>query len=166
MKFATLYDEGMKPSEGIIFVEPSMTDQSNYQESDINYIVKKYADGRTGITTLDLGADAGVLQYGDTLLPGDYDTALDLINAVSDEFYQLPAQIRAEFNHNPKELINALADPRQRDRLFSLGLFRPVILKMRTTVLPLKNKMKHNLMNLLKSMKENLWCHEVSIIAS
>lgn len=124
MKFATLYDEGMKPSEGIIFTEPSMTDQSQYQESDINYIVKKYADGRTGITTLDLGADAGVLQYGDTLLPGDYDTALDLINAVSDEFYLLPAQIRAEFNHNPKELINALADPRQRDRLLSLGLLR------------------------------------------
>lgn len=124
MKFATLYDEGMKPSEGIIFTELSMTDQSQYQESDINYIVKKYADGRTGITTLDLGADAGVLQYGDTLLPGDYDTALDLINAVSDEFYQLPAQIRAEFNHNPKELINALSDPRQRDRLLSLGLLQ------------------------------------------
>lgn len=122
MKFATLYDEGMKPSEGIIFTEPSMTDQSQFQESDINYIVKKYADGRTGITTLDLGADSGVLQYGDTLLPGDYETALDLINAVNEEFYELPSQIRAEFNHNPKELINALADPRQKSRLQSLGL--------------------------------------------
>lgn len=124
MKFATLYDEGMKPSEGIIFTEPSMTDQSQYQESDINYIVKKYADGRTGITTLDLGADSGVLQYGDTLLPGDYETALDLINAVNEEFYELPSQIRAEFNHNPKELINALSDPRQKSRLESLGLLR------------------------------------------
>jgi phage internal scaffolding protein len=124
LKFATLYDEGMKPSEGIIFTEPSMTDQSQYQESDINYIVKKYADGRTGITTLDLGADSGVLQYGDTLLPGDYETALDLINAVNEEFYELPSQIRAEFNHNPKELINALSDPRQKLRLQSLGLLR------------------------------------------
>lgn len=124
MKFATLYDEGMKPSPGIVFTEPSMTDQSQFQDSDINYIVKKYADGRTGITTLDLGADAGVLQYGDTLLPGDYETALDLINAVNEEFYELPAQTRAEFNHNPKELINALADPRQRDRLLSLGLLQ------------------------------------------
>lgn len=122
MKFATLYDEGMKPSPGIVFTEPSMTDQSQFQESDINYIVKKYADGRTGITTLDLGADSGVLQYGDTLLPGDYETALDLINAVNEEFYELPSQIRAEFNHNPKELINALADPRQKLRLQSLGL--------------------------------------------
>lgn len=124
MRFATLYDEGMKPSEGIVFTEPSMTDQSQFQESDINYIVKKYADGRTGITTLDLGADAGVLQYGDTLLPNDYETALDLINAVNEEFYELPSQIRAEFNHNPKELINALADPRQKVRLQSLGLLR------------------------------------------
>lgn len=124
MKFATLYVEGMQPSEGIVFTEPSMTDQSQFQESDINYIVKKYADGRTGITTLDLGADAGVLQYGDTLLPGDYDTALDLINAVNEEFYELPSQVRAEFNHNPKELINALADPRQKSRLESLGLLR------------------------------------------
>jgi len=124
LKFATLYDEGMKPSEGIIFTEPSMTDQSQYQESDINYIVNKYADGRTGITTLDLGADSGVLQYGDTLLPGDYETALDLINAVNEEFYELPSQIRAEFNHNPKELINALSDPRQKSRLESLGLLR------------------------------------------
>lgn len=124
LKFATLYDEGMKPSEGIVFTEPSMTDQSQYQESDINYIVKKYADGRSGITTLDLGQDAGVLQYGDTLLPNDYETALDLINAVNEEFYELPSQIRAEFNHNPKELINALADPRQKVRLQSLGLLR------------------------------------------
>lgn len=124
MKFATLYDEGMKPSPGIVFTEPSMTDQSQFQDSDINYIVKKYADGRTGITTLDLGADSGVLQYGDTLLPGDYETALDLINAVNEEFYELPSQIRAEFNHNPKELINALADPRQKLRLQSLGLLR------------------------------------------
>lgn len=124
MKFATLYDEGMKPSPGIVFTEPSMTDQSQFQESDINYIVKKYADGRTGITTLDLGVDSGVLQYGDTLLPGDYETALDLINAVNEEFYELPSQIRAEFNHNPKELINALADPRQKLRLQSLGLLR------------------------------------------
>lgn len=124
MKFATLYDEGMKPSEGIIFTEASMTDQSQSQESDINYIVQKYADGRTGITTLDLGADSGVLQYGDTLLPGDYETALDLINAVNEEFYELPSQIRAEFNHNPKELINALSDPRQKSRLESLGLLR------------------------------------------
>lgn len=124
LKFATLYDEGMKPSPGIVFTEPSMTDQSQFQESDINYIVKKYADGRTGITTLDLGADAGVLQYGDTLLPGDYETALDLINAVNEEFYELPSQVRAEFNHNPKELINALADPRQKVRLQALGLLR------------------------------------------
>lgn len=149
MKFATLYDEGMKPSEGIIFTEPSMTDQSQYQESDINYIVKKYADGRTGITTLDLGADAGVLQYGDTLLPGDYDTALDLINAVSDEFYQLPAQIRAEFNHNPKELINALADPRQRDRLLSLGLLQ------QDTVVPSSAGDSRNEDNGTSSKKQN-----------
>lgn len=149
MKFATLYDEGMKPSEGIIFTEPSMTDQSQYQESDINYIVKNYADGRTGITTLDLGADAGVLQYGDTLLPGDYDTALDLINAVSDEFYQLPAQIRAEFNHNPKELINALADPRQRDRLLSLGLLR------QDTVVPSSAGDSQNEDNGTSSKKQN-----------
>ena len=149
MKFATLYDEGMKPSEGVIFTEPSMTDQSQYQDSDINYIVKKYADGRTGITTLDLGADAGVLQYGDTLLPGDYDTALDLINAVSDEFYQLPAQIRAEFNHNPKELINALADPRQRDRLLSLGLLQ------QDTVVPSSADDSRNEDNGTSSKKQN-----------
>lgn len=149
MKFATLYDEGMKPSEGIIFTESSMTDQSQYQESDINYIVKKYADGRTGITTLDLGADSGVLQYGDTLLPGDYDTALDLINAVSDEFYQLPAQIRAEFNHNPKELINALADPRQRDRLLSLGLLQ------QDTVVPSSAGDSRNEDNGTSSKKQN-----------
>lgn len=124
MKFATLYEEGMQPSQGIVFTEPSMTDQSQFMESDINYIVQKYADGRSGVSTLDLGQDAGVLQYGDTLLPGDYETALDLINAVNSEFYELPSQIRSEFNHNPKELIAALADPRQRNRLESLGLLQ------------------------------------------
>ena len=47
-----------------------------------------------------------------------------MINAVNEEFYELPSQIRAEFNHNPKELINALSDPRQKSRLESLGLLR------------------------------------------
>ena len=126
MKFRTAYDPVEEHDHcGIEFTMPSLTVQDEKDETDINYIVNKYADGQKGIMTLDLGDSSqyAYLQFGDATLPGDYSTALELVSGVREEFYSLPAYVRAKFGHDPMNFINQLNDPETLDYLQREGLY-------------------------------------------
>lgn len=126
MKFKTAYDPAEEHDHcGIEFTMPSLTVQDEKEETDINYIVNKYADGQKGIMTLDLGDSSqyAYLQFGDATLPGDYSTALELVSGVREEFYSLPAYVRAKFGHDPMNFINRLNDPATLDYLKQQGLY-------------------------------------------
>ena len=127
MKFKTAYDPAEEHDHfGIEFTMPSLTVQDEKDETDINYIVNKYADGQKGIMTLDLGDSSqyAYLQFGDATLPGDYSTALELVSGVREEFYTLPAYVRAKFGHDPMNFINQLNDPATLEYLQQQGLYR------------------------------------------
>lgn len=126
MKFKTAYDPVEEHDHcGIEFTMPSLAVQDEKDETDINYIVNKYADGQKGITTLDLGDSSqyAYLQFGDATLPGDYSTALELVSGVREEFYSLPAYVRAKFGHDPMNFINQLNDPATLEYLQQEGLY-------------------------------------------
>lgn len=126
MKFKTAYDPVEEHDHcGIEFTMPSLTVQDEKDEADINYIVNRYADGQKGIATLDLGDSSqyAFLQFGDATLPGDYSTALELVSGVREEFYSLPAYVRAEFDHDPMNFINRLNDPATLEYLRQQGLY-------------------------------------------
>ena len=126
MKFRTAYDLAEEHDHcGIEFTMPSLTIQDEKEETDINYIVNKYADGQKGIMTLDLGDSSqyAYLQFGDATLPGDYSTALELVSGVREEFYSLPAYVRAKFGHDPMNFINRLNDPATLEYLQREGLY-------------------------------------------
>lgn len=126
MKFKTAYDPAEEHDHcGIEFTMPSLTVQDEKDETDINYIVNKYADGQKGIMTLDLGDSRqyAYLQFGDATLPGDYSTALELVSGVREEFYNLPAYVRAKFGHDPMNFINHLNDPATLEYLQQQGLY-------------------------------------------
>lgn len=126
MKFKTPYDPVEEHDHcGIEFTMPSLTVQDEKDETDINYIVNKYADGQKGIMTLDLGDSSqyAYLQFGDATLPGDYSTALELVSGVREEFYSLPAYVRAKFGHDPMNFISQLNNPETLDYLQREGLY-------------------------------------------
>lgn len=126
MKFKTAYDPVEEHDHcGIEFTMPSLAVQDEKEETDINYIVNKYADGHKGIATLDLGDSSqyAYLQFGDATLPGDYSTALELVSGVREEFYSLPAYVRAKFGHDPMNFINRLNDPATLEYLQQQGLY-------------------------------------------
>lgn len=126
MKFKTAYGPLDEHNHcGIEFTMPSLTVQDEKEESDINYIVNKYADGQKGVFTLDLGDSSqyAFLQFGDATLPGDYSTALELVSGVREEFYSLPAYVRAKFGHDPMNFINRLNDPATLEYLQQQGLY-------------------------------------------
>lgn len=126
MKFKTAYGPLDEHDHcGIEFTMPSLTVQDEKEESDINYIVNKYADGQKGVFTLDLGDSSqyAFLQFGDATLPGDYSTALELVSGVREEFYTLPARVRAKFGHDPMNFISHLNDPKTLEYLQREGLY-------------------------------------------
>lgn len=126
MKFKTAYDPVEEHDHcGIEFTMSSLTVQDEKDETDINYIVNKYADGQKGIMTLDLGDSSqyAYLQFGDATLPGDYSTALELVSGVREEFYSLPAYVRAKFGHDPMNFIDHLNDPSTLEYLRQQGLY-------------------------------------------
>ena len=126
MRFKTAYDPVEEHDHyGIEFTMPSLTVQDEKEETDINYIVNKYADGQKGIMTLDLGDSSqyAYLQFGDATLPGDYSTALELVSGVREEFYSLPAKVRAKFGHDPMNFIDQLNDPETLKYLQREGLY-------------------------------------------
>lgn len=126
MRFKTAYDPVETHDHcGIEFTMPSLAVQDEKDETDINYIVNKYADGQKGIATLDLGDSSqyAYLQFGDATLPGDYSTALELVSGVREEFYSLPAYVRAKFGHDPMNFISQLNNPETLDYLQREGLY-------------------------------------------
>ena len=126
MKFKTAYDPVEEHDHcGIEFTMPSLAVQDEKDETDINYIVNKYSDGQKGIMTLDLGDSSqyAYLQFGDATLPGDYSTALELVSGVREEFYSLPAYVRAKFGHDPMIFIDHLNDPATLEYLQQQGLY-------------------------------------------
>lgn len=126
MKFRTAYDPVETHDHcGIEFTMPSLAVQDEKDETDINYIVNKYADGQKGIATLDLGDSSqyAYLQFGDATLPGDYSTALELVSGVREEFYTLPAYVRAKFGHDPMNFISQLNNPETLEYLQREGLY-------------------------------------------
>lgn len=126
MKFKTAYDPVEEHDHcGIEFTMPSLAVQDEKDETDINYIVNKYADGQKGIATLDLGDSSqyAYLQFGDATLPGDYSTALELVSGVREEFYSLPAYVRAKYGHDPMNFISQLNNPETLEYLRQEGLY-------------------------------------------
>lgn len=106
--------------QGIVFEEPSLTDQSQYNDTDINNIVRRYQT--TGLLDSPGAVPFETLQYGDATLLPDYQTALDLVNSVETEFSSLPSEVREKFGHDPMQLLEALQDPTKQQMLQDIGL--------------------------------------------
>lgn len=120
-KFFTLYGE--KPSRSpVCFSEPSLTDPSFEYECDIHNIVDDF--GRSGSLVSPGMHDLETLQYGDTTLLPDFQTAQQMVIDVTNEFNSLPSGVRAEFGNDPHQLLAALgsSDEAVHRRLIELGL--------------------------------------------
>ena len=120
-KFFTLYDE-QPPKDSVLITQPSMTDQTYADECDIHRIIANF--NTTGLVDSVGAHDPATLQYGDTTLLPDYETACNLVANVNAEFAALPSSVRAEFANDPRQLLDALtsSDDKVVARLEELGL--------------------------------------------
>lgn len=124
MKFYTRYNP--PPSPSVKFTLPTLADQSQKDECDVNRILQKFRE--TGSLVDPLHPGTRQPSFGDFYDLPDYQGMLDVIAAADDAFMTLPATVRDRFRNNPAEIFEFLKDEKNRDEAVKLGILpKPVV---------------------------------------
>lgn len=111
------YDRQVVSDEtGLECRDPSRAQQNMKDECDINTIVKRF--NLTG----ELPSNFEMPQYADFTEVVDYHSALNAVIKADEAFMELPAQMRARFDHDPAKLMEFLSKEENRSEAISLGL--------------------------------------------
>lgn len=100
----------------IVFNDPSLTQQSQKEESDINVIVARF--GVTGLLPQRLNV-LNLEAFDDIF---DYQTAMNAVVAADRAFLQVPADIRARFQNDPQKFVEFVSNPENKEELYRLKL--------------------------------------------
>ena len=123
MNFSTRYKPPKSPT--VKFVLPSLTDQSQAKDADINHIMERYRE--TGYLTDPLHPSTRKPSFGDFTSIPDYQECLAIIDKADAAFATLPAKVRDRFANDPSQIFAFLADEKNRAEAIELGLIaKPV----------------------------------------
>lgn len=106
-----------KPNVQVSYL-PSRTKQAMRKESDINYIVARSRQ----VGHLPLPRREPI--FGDISNVPSYVDAFNLVTAATEAFQRLPAALRDQLGHDPKNLFPFLADERNREAAEKFGLLK------------------------------------------
>lgn len=123
--FRTPYSKAVRaPSHGILFTEPSQTDQSSLEETTIDYYLRRYA--ATGIDPAAGRLEAA--QFGDFSSIDDFRSAQTKVAAVRSGFESLTAQERAQFDNNFSNYVEFILNPENAKAAQDMGfLHAPIV---------------------------------------
>lgn len=122
MKIKSYYTDCRKETEGICFVEPSMTQQHFKDECEIDNILRKYETTGFLVDPLTPRRQA---QFGDFSEVQDFQTAQNKVAEVTEYFDSLPASIRSRFGNRVSEFLSFVTDETNRKACEELGIFIP-----------------------------------------
>lgn len=92
------------PRNGIVFDDPSLTDQSFTDECDINNVILRFA----GTGELPPRRNEAIGEYLDVSEVGDLHQALNTARAGRELFNALPLHIREAIGNDPMRLLDAI----------------------------------------------------------
>lgn len=104
----------------LVCLDPSLTDQSQADDADINTIMRRYE--KTG-TLPDYGQSP---MYGDFADLPDFMEAQEILRRGTEAFAALPSRVRAEFENDPARFVAYASDPANVDQMRSWGLAKPL----------------------------------------
>ena len=125
-QFKSAYDRSMYIDRGLDFPQDdvnsmSMTQQHYKDDADINLMIKKYGIDRV-VEGDPLNPGSVTPKFDDFTNFPDYHTMNNQIIAVNEAFMQLDAEVRAEFNNDPAELLAFIQDTNNRKEAEEKGL--------------------------------------------
>jgi phage internal scaffolding protein len=114
------YDRDEASNEsGLACKDESKTIQSQANDTDINVIMRKYA--QTGL----LPNVTNPPTYGDFEGVEDYQSALHVVMEAQKAFNQLDADVRRKFNYDPGEFVEFAENPANVEEMRKWGLALP-----------------------------------------
>lgn len=105
---------------GLECLDPSKAIQSQAEETDINYIVKRF--GVTGQLPV-VPMPPSYADFSESVT--DYREAMDLVLAANRSFAALPADVRARFANDAGAFLDFAENPANIDELRKMGLAVP-----------------------------------------
>lgn len=105
-----------------VIKDESLTQQSHAKRANINNIMKEY--GKTGLLPIVKAKPV----YGDTPV-GDYHAALNFIRQAEQQFMQLPAELRTEFDNDAGKFLDFINDDENIEKAREMGLAEPEIIE-------------------------------------
>ena len=100
----------------ITFTQPSMAQQHQKDEVDVNKIMERYT--RTGVID-HVNKYQG--QYGEAT-GISYHEAMNEIIKADDMFMELPSKVRKRFGNDPAQFLEFVSDPDNHDKIYEYGL--------------------------------------------
>lgn len=107
--------------EGLICSEPTLAQQHLKNECDINMIVERAI--RTGNKEVFTTQERA--EYYDVSSFTDYQSALEYLDGVDDDFSSLPSSTRKEFGNDSAKYVRFMSNPANYDKAVELGLLTP-----------------------------------------
>lgn len=120
-RFTTVYthDDARSDLFKTINNEPSLTQQSDAADADINIIMARF--GATGqLPTL---VEPG--KYGDFTNAVDFRQAQEIIRDANEAFLTVPAKVREQFGNDPARFFEFVNNPDNVEQLRAMGLAKP-----------------------------------------
>lgn len=120
-KLKSAYDDHSIASNetGLECLDKSLTQQHQAEETDINYIVKRY------MQTGEMPNRPMPPMQGDFTEAPDMQKAMDLVVEARVAFMQQPAEIRSRFNNDPVQFVDFCSDEKNRDQMRQWGMWSP-----------------------------------------
>ena len=101
---------------GLACKDDSLTNQAEKDECDINTLVRRF--GLTGVMP-----KVDRLPLNEDFVPvTDYHSAMNALIEAEETFMELPADLRARFDHNAGKFVDFCSDEKNRGELIELGL--------------------------------------------
>lgn len=121
-KFATIYNvtDERSISFGTENNEPSLTQQSDAQEADINVLMARFGQSGQLSQVIEPG------QYGDFTEAPDFRRAQEILLEAREAFGNVDAKIRKRFDNDPAQFFAFVNDENNIDELRRMGLAKPV----------------------------------------
>lgn len=113
----SMYGTGTRTPVVACDPEEDRTKQEFKEECDVNNIMAKFA--KTGMIT---HLAKGIPHFSDVSEMGDYRAAIENVRAADEYFQQLPAKLRAHFDHDAANFLEFSQKPGAVEELRELGL--------------------------------------------
>lgn len=106
--------------KGITFILPSMTQQHFADETDINQIIRR------AVATSDYSifSPNKRAEFYDCSTFEDYQSSVNFLNDIEDDFASLPSHVRREFGDDVDKYVSFMTNPENMSRAVELGLLQ------------------------------------------